>query len=199
MTDWEGRYQSGDTPWDKGGAHPALTALDPFPVAASRILVPGCGLGYDMEVLSRLPGVQSVVGIDVATTAVSLARERLAGIPSARVEQADLFRLPASHRGAYDLVWEHTCFCAIDPALRNAYVNAVADALQPGGHLLAVFYLTPWDTAEENATLGPPFGCTAEELDRRFAPRFELMRAWEPPATYAGREAREQLRLLRRV
>lgn len=199
MTDWEGRYQSGDTPWDKGGAHPALARLTPLPVAATHILVPGCGLGYDMEWLAAMPGVESVVGIDVAATAVASAQARLAGIPSARVEHTDLFRLPDSHRGAFDLVWEHTCFCAIDPGRRNAYVNAVADALRPGGHLLAVFYLTPWDTAEENATLGPPFACPAEELDRRFAPRFELVRAWDPPATYPGRESREQLRLLRRV
>ena len=199
MTDWEDRYRTGDTPWDKGGPHPALAHLLPLDVPAGRILVPGCGLGYDMAVLAAQPGVEEVVGVDVAASAAAAARARLTDVPKARVEQADLFSLPACHRHAYDLVWEHTCFCAIDPSQRNAYVHAVADALKPGGHLLAVFFLSPWDTPEENATLGPPFACPAEELDRRFAPRFRIVRVWEVPATYPGREQREQLRLLQRV
>jgi SAM-dependent methyltransferase len=199
MVDWENRYRSGDTPWDKGGPHPALAHLAPLPVAAGSILVPGCGLGYDVAALAGLPGVTRVVGVDVAESAVAAATAALSGHPHVSIEKADLFALPTAHHGAYDLVWEHTCFCAIDPALRNAYVNAVATALRPGGHLLAVFYLSPWDTPEENATMGPPHACPPEELDRRFATRFEIVRTWTPPATYPGREDREQLRLLRRV
>jgi len=199
MIDWENRYRIGDTPWDKGGAHPALAHLSPLPVAAARILVPGCGLGYDVAALAAMPGVTSVVGVDVADSAVAAATTRLGSEPGVRIEKADLFALPRAHHGAYDLVWEHTCFCAIDPGQRNAYVNAVADALRPGGHLLGVFYLRPWDTPEENTTQGPPHGCPAGELDRRFAPRFEIVRVWELPATYPGREEREQLRLLKRA
>lgn len=199
MVDWENRYRSGDTPWDKGAAHPALAHVLPLAVPVSRILVPGCGLGYDLEELAGQPGVTQVVGVDVADSAVAAARARLANRQDVQIEKADLFALSAEHRSAYDLVWEHTCFCAIDPSRRNDYVRAVADALKPGGHLLAVFFLTPWDTPEENATLGPPFGCPPEELDRRFAPRFETVRIWEVPATYPGREQREQLRLLRRA
>lgn len=199
MIDWEERYRTGDTPWDKGGPHPALARLLPLTVPARRILVPGCGLGYDIAALAAQPDVDAVVGIDVATSAVEASRTTLAGLPNTRVEKADLFALPDTHRHAYDLVWEHTCFCAIDPSQRNAYVHAVADALRPGGHLLAVFFLTPWDTPEENATQGPPFGCPAAELDRRFAPRFRLIDVRETPATYPGREGREQVRLLQRV
>jgi methyl halide transferase len=198
MIDWEERYQLGDTPWDKGGPHPALTGLGPLSFATSRVLVPGCGLGYDVALWAGMPGVEEVVGIDVAETAVAAARKRLSGTPSARVELADLFALPPKYRGYFDLVWEHTCFCAIDPSKRQAYVDAVAGALKPGGHLLAVFYLSPWDTAEENAALGPPFATSPEELDRRLAPRFATVSILENPATYAGREGREQLRLLRR-
>jgi len=199
MTNWEERYRTGDTPWDKGGPHPALTHLLPLSVPARRLLVPGCGLGYDMAAFAAQPEIDEVVGIDVAASAVAAARITLAGSPKTRVEQADLFALPPDHRNAYDLVWEHTCFCAIDPAQRNAYVHAVADALKPGGYLLAVFFLTPWDTPEENATQGPPFGCPADELDRRFAPRFRILEIHDTPATYPGREHREQVRLLQRV
>ncbi|MFN0130507.1 MAG: methyltransferase domain-containing protein [Verrucomicrobiales bacterium] len=199
MIDWEDRYREGDTPWDKGGPHPMLERLLPLSVATTRVLVPGCGPGYDLISWAQVRGVERVVGIDVAESAVRAAQARTAGMAGVHVEVADLFALGAAHRGAYDLVWEHTCFCAIDPTRRNAYVNAVADALAPGGHLLAVFFLTPWDTPEENATLGPPHGCSAEELDRRFAPRFEIIEVTPVPATYPGREGREQRRLLRRI
>lgn len=171
----------------------------PPPVAARRVLVPGCGLGYDLIPWAGARGVEQVVGLDVAESAVRAAQARTAGLAGVQVEVADLLALGPGHRGAYDLVWEHTCFCAIHPSHRNAYVNAVADALAPGGHLLAVFFLTPWDTPEENATLGPPYGCPAEELDRRFAPRFEIIEVSPVSATYPGREGREQLRLLRRI
>src|SRR6476661_8739482 len=41
----------------------------------------------------------------------------------AKLEQADLFELDMRWRGAFDLVVEHTCFCAIDPARRAEYVR----------------------------------------------------------------------------
>jgi SAM-dependent methyltransferase len=199
MGDWEGCYQAGDTPWDKGVAHPSLAeTLGQVPVSG-RVLVPGCGFGYDVAAIARVPAVSEAVGLDIAASAVAGAKERLAGVGRARVIEGDLFARPQEAAGGFDWVWEHTCFCAIDPSRRNDYVDAVAGWLRPGGQLLGVFYLRPWDTEEENRTSGPPFGCTAEELDRRFAPRFEIVRAWDPPATYPGREGREQMRWLRRV
>jgi methyl halide transferase len=203
MVNWQQRYATGDTPWDRGGGHPALTTALAASPMSGRVLVPGCGYGYDMqEILLQSPQhggeIESITGIDIADTAVTEAQIKLSAFPQATVEKADLFALPKSHWMRYHWVWEHTCFCAIDPSLRNAYVDAVANCLRPGGHLLACFYLRPWDTEEENKTKGPPYGTTAEELDRRFAPRFEILKVWDPPATYPGREGGEQLRLLRK-
>ncbi|MBJ7285257.1 MAG: thiopurine S-methyltransferase, partial [Akkermansiaceae bacterium] len=47
MVDWELRYQSGDTPWEKGSASPALIELlGKFrDWGLGPVLVPGCGLG----------------------------------------------------------------------------------------------------------------------------------------------------------
>ena len=199
MIDWEQKYLDGDTPWNKGAAHPALASLKTDPAVFGRVLVPGCGQGHDVAALAAISAVTEVVGIDIADTAIQEATTVLAREPKARVEKADLFALAPAYRGHFDLVWEHTCFCAIDPGRRNAYVNAVAGVLRPGGHLLAVFFLTPWNSEEENRTQGPPFGCSEEELDRRFAPRFEIVRTGPVAVTYPGREGREQLRLLRRV
>ena len=112
--------------------------------------------------------------------------------------EADLFDLPSEWRGRFDWVVEHTCFCAIDPARRADYVRAVAGALRPGGHLLAIFYLNPWNAGEPAPSGGgPPFPTSAEELDRLFVGSFDLLEEWVPTHAYRGREGRELLRLLR--
>jgi SAM-dependent methyltransferase len=112
-----------------------------------------------------------------------------------RYEVVDLFNLPVEMRGAFDWVWEHTCFCAIDPSQRPAYVDAVASALKPGGHLLAVFYLDP---GNEGPDEGPPFEVSIPELNRLFDARFDLVDEWLPQRTYPGREGREWMRVMRR-
>jgi hypothetical protein len=100
-------------------------------------------------------------------------------------------------RGSFDWVFEHTCYCAIPRERRPDYAVAVHAALRPGGHLLAVFYLQPWE-AHEDQEQGPPFGTGTESLDAMFADRFELVERWQPTVAYAGREGREEMRLLRR-
>jgi SAM-dependent methyltransferase len=187
--DWQDRYEAGDTPWDKGEAHPALIdfVAEQGPLQG-RVLVPGCGLGHDVRALST--GENAVTGLDIAPSAVEAARQFP---PTGREEYiaGDLFDLDAPLRRSFSWVVEHTCFCAIDPAMRGDYPAAVAGALVPHGLFLAVFFRDPG--VEE----GPPFGVTVSELDRLFGPWFEVMREWVPGRTYEGREARELVRLCR--
>jgi SAM-dependent methyltransferase len=190
-TDWEAQYQKGETPWDKGAPSPALLDFLAKEPLTGRVLVPGCGAGHDVRAIA--PHAEEVVGIDVAPSAVALART----FPPAgkeRYELADLFNLPAAMRGHFDWVWEHTCFCAIDPKMRPAYVEAVAGALKPGGRLLAIFYLDP---GNESPDEGPPFEVSVAQLDALFGPRFVVEREWLPQRAYPGREGREWVRLLR--
>lgn len=191
-TDWENRYRTGDMPWEKGAPHPALVAFLKINPVRGCVLVPGCGSGHDVRALAAT--ADEVVGLDIAPSAIARAKAQPA-VGGERFVLGDLFALPKSLRGAFDVVFEHTCFCAIDPAQRADYVAAVASALKPGGHLLAVFYLDPGLDPGET---GPPFGVTRAELDGLFSPRFTLLREWTPPATYPGREGRETCRLLQK-
>ena len=79
--------------------------------------------------------------------------------------------------------------------MRQAYVQAVAGALKPGGHLLAIFYLDP---GHDNENDGPPFGVTLTQLDAFFQESFQLVREWLPSRAYPGREGREWMRLLKK-
>ncbi|HYR57951.1 MAG TPA: methyltransferase domain-containing protein [Chthoniobacteraceae bacterium] len=189
-TDWETHYREGDMPWEKGAPSPGLVDFLAREPVRGRVLVPGCGAGHDARALAAT--ADEVVGIDIAPSAVRLARSYPV-VGGERYERADLFDLPAALRGSFDWVWEHTCFCAIDRALRPAYVEAVAGALKPQGRLLAIFYLDP---GNENPDEGPPFEVSIAELDALFTPRFILEREWLPERAYAGREGREWMRIL---
>src|SRR5204862_6435268 len=112
-----------------------------------------------------------------------------------RYELGNLFALPDHLKGAFDWVWEHTCFCAIDPTQRLAYVEGVYSALKAEGHLLAIFYLDPGNDSPDE---GPPFEVSLKELDRLFGPRFALVKEWLPQRAYPGREGREWMRVLRK-
>lgn len=191
--EWEGRYQAGDTPWEKGCTHPALVEWLRENRLGGDILVPGCGAGYDVRALACDPAAR-VTGLDLAPSAIALAETFLkAGDESYVV--GDFLSGSAVTPGAFDAVFEHTCFCAIPPEMRTAYARAVSAALKPGGLFLAIFYRNPSHGGED----GPPFGCTMEEIDHLFGGEFLLVHERGSLPTFDGREDREVIRLMRKL
>lgn len=197
MRDWEQCYRDGHTPWDKGEAAPPL--LETLARhsgglwVGGPVLVPGCGTGHDVRALAAA-GL-AAIGLDLAPSAVAKARE----IPVAGGERYEVgdFLDPGWWQGKhYAGIWEHTCFCAINPALRPRYAEAAAGLLDPGGIFAGVFYLEPHKPGESQE--GPPFGATADELDELFRPWFERIDGWVPGAAYTGREGREWVAIYRR-
>lgn len=189
--DWNQRYVQGDTPWDQGEAHPVLAGVLPRAPLSGRILVPGCGTGHDVRELAR-HGL-SVTGLDIAPLAVAQAKS-YDKVADETYELGDLFACRPDASTAFDGFFEHTCFCAIDPARRADYVRSAAAFLKPGGRLLAVFFADP-----ENGGEGPPFGCTREELDALFGDHFRLLEEHRDFPTFPERQGRELLRLYTRV
>jgi len=195
--DWEERYRTGDTPWEKGAPAPALLEwIARRGPLHGEILVPGCGAGHDVRAIAAASQNSRVVGLDLAPSALDRARQfSRAGQETYRL--ANLFKLSESFKGRFDWVFEHTCFCALDPRQRPDYVRAIFSVLLPKGILLAIFYLNPGDPGEAPKEGGPPFGVTREELDQLFAP-FDLGEELAPAVAYHGREGREVIRLLRK-
>src|ERR1700761_7764037 len=160
---WEQRYRTGDTPWEKGAAAPPLVEW-----LGSRGAMRGAVLA------AASPSAQ-VVGLDISPYAIDQGRLH----PPAGMETyqlADLFHLPPELTNRFAWVFEHTCFCANPPRHREDYVRAFLCALESRGILLATFFLNPWDPGEEAPEGGgPPFAMTREELDVLFATDFELV------------------------
>jgi SAM-dependent methyltransferase len=158
------------------------------------VLVPGCGLGHDVRLLADL-GIPAC-GLDISQTAVASA-SALTQHPHAHFEHGDFLDPAWSQGRKFKAIWEHTCFCAIDPTLRGAYARAIAAVLDPGGIFAGVFYLTPSDPGDDDA--GPPFEATIEELDALFSPWFERIDGWVPERCYPGREGREWIGIFRKL
>ena len=111
---WDVRYGHGVTPWDRGGPNPALLRwLDRGELEPCRILVPGCGRGYEVVELA-LRGFD-VTAVDFASSAIESLAARLeaAGL-SARLCEADFFRWAPD--SPFDAVYEQTSLCALLPA-----------------------------------------------------------------------------------
>jgi SAM-dependent methyltransferase len=192
--DWDGAYVEGDIPWDKGEAAPPLVQYLRENEVRGRVLVPGCGLGHDVRALAA-QGAEGV-GLDLSETAVKLADEWAKAGGESYV-LGDLFALGEGMTGSFDWVFEHTCFCAIDPSMRVAYAEAVHGALKPGGKLLGVFYLNPYDD-EHQAGEGPPHGSSIEEIEGLMGERFELLDSWVPEEAYEGRAGLEWMAVMGR-
>ena len=191
-TDWESHYTSNDTPWEKGAPHPALVDYLAKSKVRGKVLIPGCGTGHDVRALAAHGS--DPIGLDIAPSAIKSA-EAFPREGSEVYALGNLFALEPAMVGAFDWVFEHTCFCAIDPSQREAYVRGVHSALKPGGHVLAIFYLDPGNDSPDE---GPPFEVSVAELDRLFLPYFELVEEWLPGKTHPGREGREWMRIMRR-
>ncbi len=195
--DWDQRWRQDDTPWDKGYAAPPLSEYledEECKLRHSRrVLVPGCGSGHDVRELAR-HGIPAT-GLDISPKAIETA---LACLPAGGEDYVcgDLFAPDWRVGREFDAVWEHTCFCALDPALRPAYARAMAEILPPGAWLAGVFYLTPWDPGETPES--PPFEASREEIRTLLDPWFELRKERVPGRAYPGREGREWLAVFRR-
>jgi methyl halide transferase len=122
-------------------------------------------------------------GFDLAPSAVRLARKRTPPGVKADFVQRDFLRDEPPWR--FDWIFEHTLFCAIDPADRDKYVAATLRWLKRQGNYLAVNFLIP-------DTDGPPFGTTREEIIERFSPHFRLVEEWIP-RSYPNRTGLERM------
>ncbi len=187
---WDQRYLEGRDGWELGQPAPPLQeffSCHPLaPQPPGRVLVPGCGRGHEARLLAQLGF--AVVGLDFSAEAIAAARQ-LAAPPGANLVwlQANLFdgqALAAAGLGAASLqgVVEHTCYCAIEPQQRPAYLRIVAELLVPGGWLLGLFWC-------HGRPAGPPYGSDPGELAGALAEAGFIQALWQAvPNGATGRQ-----------
>ncbi|MFI7061213.1 class I SAM-dependent methyltransferase [Kribbella sp. NPDC050124] len=128
---WDASYQDGPPAWDFGGPQPAVVR------AAARftgtVLDAGCGSGENALHVASL-GLP-VLGVDVAETALALAREKAAarGL-KAEFTYADALQLERLGR-RFQTVLDCGLFHTFDADERRAYVASLAAVIESGGSL----------------------------------------------------------------
>jgi SAM-dependent methyltransferase len=155
------RFRDGVTPWDAGGVPAQLALWLQGKKSALRVLVPGCGTGYEVRLFARRG--HEVLGIDFSAAAVEAARRELGSL-SALVKQADFFALEEK---PFDLVYERAFLCALPRALWSSWARRMAEMVRPGGELAGFFYI-------DDNQRGPPFGVSRQELERLLSFAFRL-------------------------
>ena len=162
---WNCRYAAGKTPWDFGGVPAALKSFLARSSAPGRILIPGCGSGY--EVVAFHNAGYDVTAIDFSPVAVDRAKQLLGTLPE-KVILGDFFTHDFGQRG-FDLIYERTFLCSLPPSRWPDYMNRMAELSSPNGRLVGVFLygreLEP-----------PPYPLTDEQADQLFQGHFRLVR-----------------------
>ena len=153
---WQQRFEQGQTPWDRGQASPQLKAWIDEGVlrGGQRILVPGCGRGWEVVALAALGA--EVTAVDLAPAALAACAKQLqdAGLQATLVEGDLLQWQPAQ---GFDRIYEQTCLCAIHPDLWVPYAQRLRGWLQPGGQLALLAAQVPRAGAQQGLIEGPPY------------------------------------------
>ncbi|MDE0890558.1 MAG: methyltransferase domain-containing protein [Planctomycetota bacterium] len=192
--DWGARYLAKDTPWNHGDPHPEVRRLIaagefPFPESGNRVLVPGCGPAHDARAIAE-EGYE-VTGVDFSEEVTPLATATLNGCGGKFLCEDALAHDP---KEPYDLVFEHTFLCAIDPSLRPRYAEMISRVLRPGGLLAIIVF--PVDRPREEE--GPPSTLTIDDLTELLAGSFVLRSHAAVQSGRAGREWVEEFAVFER-
>jgi SAM-dependent methyltransferase len=163
---WDASYEDGPAPWDIGGPQPAFVRLASEGRFAGAVLDAGCGSGENALYVASL-GL-SVLGVDVAETALARAREKAGkrGL-AAEFAVADAFQLERLER-KFETVLDSGLFHTFDAEERPRYAASLAAATQPGGMLYVLCF------SDEGPDMGPH---PVRQEDLRAA--FEPGRGWK--------------------
>lgn len=158
---WSSRYKNEDAGWDIGSiSTPLKEYIDQLKDPSQKILIPGCGNGYEGEYLWD-KGFKNITLLDYSEEPIKNIKTRRPDLPETIFIEKDFF----TYTGSFDLILEQTLFCALDPKLRKSYVEKMHALLQPGGKLVGVFFNRTFDE-------GPPFGGSQEEYLEYFSAFF---------------------------
>jgi SAM-dependent methyltransferase len=157
---WDASYLDGAAPWDVGETQPAVVRLAREGAFTGVVLDAGCGTGENALHLASL-GLH-VLGVDVAETALAIAREKAAarGI-DAEFVFGDALHLNRLGR-VFDTVLDSGLFHSFDGDERRDYVASLASVTGRRGHLYVLCFsdITP--------STGGPHPISQKELRAAF-------------------------------
>lgn len=158
---WDASYHDGPAPWDIGRPQPPVARLASRGGFAGTVLDAGCGTGANALHVASL-GLP-VVGVDVAETALAIAREKAAGCGlEVEFAAADALKLERLGR-TFETVLDCGLFHTFDGGERPGYVASLASVTVHGGTLYVLCF------SDDGPDTGP-HPVSREELTAVFNP-----------------------------
>ncbi len=158
---WDASYEGGPAPWDIGRPQPAIVRAASGGGFAGAVLDAGCGTGENALHVASL-GL-SVLGVDVAETALAMARAK-ADDRGLRVEfaTADAFELAGLGR-TFETVLDCGLFHSFDGEERPRYAASLASVTEHDGTLYVLCF------SDDGPDTGP-HPMSQEDLRAAFSP-----------------------------
>ncbi|TCN42949.1 methyltransferase family protein [Kribbella orskensis] len=158
---WDASYQDGPAPWDVGRPQPAIVRLAAQGQFAGTVLDAGCGTGENALHVASLGF--SVLGVDVAETALAMARAKAGdrGI-EAEFAAADALHLERLGR-RFETVLDCGLFHTFNRDERPGYVTSLASVTEDDGTLFVLCF------SDDGPDTGP-HPVTQEDLRTAFDP-----------------------------
>ncbi len=165
---WNSRYKSNNTAWDLGIVSPPIKKyIDQLENKELRILIPGAGNAYEAIYLLE-SGFKNITVVDFAEEPLKRLNAKL---ENRNINKANYHLIHDdffNHDGVYDLQLEQTFFCALNPILREKYVQHTHHLLGENGKIVGLLF------NREFPFEGPPFGGNELEYRKLFESKFQI-------------------------
>lgn len=160
---WTSKYETANIGWDTGSiTTPLKTYFDQLTDRSLKILIPGCGNGYEAEYLHQ--NGFDVTVVDLSDFPLKNLKKRCPGFENESLIQTDFFKF----KGSFDIIIEQTFFSALNPNLRNAYAEKMHSLLKQEGKVVGLLFNI--DLFKDH----PPFGGNKELYEPIFKPYFDF-------------------------
>ncbi len=166
---WEDKYKNDQANWDMKSPNPVFIELldNPDFLKEVKMFITGCGKGYDAVAAAKKG--YDVTANDFSSAALDFAKA-LADENNVKINflNEDIFNLGKEYDENFDLVYEYTTYCAINPGRRKEFAKKISSLLKKDGKLITVLF--PVDDREG----GPPFRIEPIEFYKNFSEYLSL-------------------------
>ncbi len=187
---WDEMYKNNQAGWDLKSSNPVFEEIlrKNNLINPGKIMIIGCGKGYDAVAAAKAG--YKVTAVDFSPFAIDFAKD-LAERENVQVNFLieDFFNLNHNFENKFDIVYDYTTFCAVNPERRNEYAKTVSSILKPNGKLLALLFPV------EKRVGGPPYGIDVIEFYKLFSKYLKLEFSSKQINSIKPRRGREVLQI----
>ena len=161
---WTERYDTGKDGWDIGYVStPIKEYIDQLTNKDIKILIPGAGNSHEAEYIHN-QGFTNLYVCDLSIAPLVNLKKRVPRFPKDHLIHGNFFEI----QDQFDLVLEQTFFCALNPSLREDYIEQMSKIIKPTGNLAGLLFGKEFDRE------GPPFGGIIDDYKTLFSEKFDI-------------------------